>query len=505
MGKYLIGVDIGTQGTKAALFSPEMEMVATAFEASRLISPEPGVVWQEPDEMYASACVAIRALMEKAGVDPREVAAIGLDGQMAGIMGVKADGSAATYYDSWLDMRCGRYAEEMNKIAGRRVVELSGGQVTYVHGPKILWWKGEHPDVYDQVDKFVLPHAYIVGRMCALTGEQMYFDYTHLHFSCLADSANKAWSGELLDAFGIAPSKMPRIVSPFEIVGRTTQAFANLSGLVPGIPVAAGCGDTAASTFGAGMFSEGMLLDIAGTASVMLSVVDRFVPDPDFRTLTLMRSPVDGLYLPLSYLSGGGMCVRWFRDQFAGGRGYRELEAEAEQIPPGSEGVIFVPHFSGRVLPNNPDLKGAFVGLDFKHQRAHLFRAVMESVAYEYAYYLKVLRALHPAEPFGEMLSVGGGAKSDLFNQIKADVLGVKISTYDMGETALIGAAVIAGVGAGALDGYERPILNSIRKGREFLPDEARHAMYKKPAADYLTAIERLTGYYREVQEGENA
>lgn len=497
MEKYLIGVDIGTQGTKAALFTLGMEMKGTAFEPSQLISPEPGVVWQDPEELVASCCLAIRSLLKESGVDGSQIAAIGLDGQMAGIMGVKEDGSAATYYDSWLDMRCGKYAEEMNKVAGRRVVELSGGQVTYVHGPKILWWKNEHPEIYEQIDKFVTPHAYVVGRMCGLTGEEMYFDYTHLHYSCLADNANLRWSRELLDLFGIAPSKMPRIVSPFEIVGTCRGALARQAGLPEGIPMAAGCGDTASSTFGSGMFERGMLLDIAGTASVMASVVDHFVPDGDFRTLTMMRSPVEGLFVPMAYINGGGMCVRWIRDRL--GSSYDQLQLEAQKVPAGSEGLIFVPHFSGRVLPNDPDLKGAFVGLDFKHGGGHLYRAVLEGIAYEYAYYYRVLRTLYPEEPFAQMLCVGGGAKSDLFNQIKADVLGVKVSTYEMGETALIGAAVIAGMGAGVLTQYAQPICGAIRKGREYLPDPAQHAAYEKPAQNYLQAIRSVGEYFRAI------
>jgi len=194
MSAYLIGVDIGTQGTKAALFDEHIALVATAFKPSRLISPRPGVVWQEPLEMYLACAEAIRALMDKAGVSPRDVAGIGLDGQMAGIMGIDQTGEASTYYDSWLDMRCGPNMEAMNRIAGRRIVELSGGPATYVHGPKILWWKENEPVAYGKTAKFVLPHAYIVGKMCGLGAEGAYFDHTHLHFSCLADNHGKRWS-----------------------------------------------------------------------------------------------------------------------------------------------------------------------------------------------------------------------------------------------------------------------------------------------------------------------
>ncbi len=500
MESYLIGVDIGTQGTKAALFDSGLRAIAESFRASNLISPGPGVVWQEPAEMLHSCLEAIRELMERTGADPRGVAGIGFDGQMAGIMGIDRSGEASTCYDSWLDTRCGPYMDLMNGRAGKRVIELSGGPVTYVHAPKILWWKQERPEAYEKTAKFVLPHAYVVGRLCGLGADQAYFDYTHLHFSCLADSAGKRWSGELLETFGIAPEKMARIVSPFEVVGSLTAGYARSCGLVPGIPVVAGCGDTAASTFGTGMFEPGMVLDIAGTASVLCSVVDRFVPDAQHATLTLMRSPVDGLYLPLAYINGGGLCVRWFRDQLTGSpaESYARLDAEAEEVACGSEGLLFIPHFSGRVLPSDPQMKGSFLGLDFRHTRAHLYRAVLESIAYEYRHYLEITRKLYPEAGFSAMLSVGGGAKSPIFNRIKADVLGLKLSTLGTGETALMGSAVIAGVGVGLLEDYAAPILRAVRPGETFLPDNQRHQGYQPRAGAYLKALETVSGLYGE-------
>ncbi len=499
MGAYVIGIDIGTQGTKAALFNEDMELLCTAFEESRLISPKPGTVWQEPEEIFSSCANTIKELLEKSGVSGADIAGIGIDGQMAGIMGIDESGEASTYFDSWLDMRCGRYMNEMRDRAGKRVIALSGGPVTYIHGPKILWWKNEQPEAYAKTAKFVLPQAYVVGKMTGLKAADAYFDYTHLHFSCFADTANKRWSQELLDTFDVSADKMPRIISPFDVVGKTTKEFAAISGLAEGVPVVAGCGDTAASTFGSGMFRRNMVLDCAGTASVLCSVVDSYVPDTEFETLTMMRSPIDGLFLPLAYINGGGMCMRWFRDTLSGdpAASYKELDAEAQNVQPGSEGITFIPHFSGRVLPNNPFLKGSYLGMDFKHTRGHMFRSVMEAVAYEYKYYLSVLRKLYPSDSFDDMITIGGGAKSSLFNQIKADVMGVNVTTFEMGETALLGSAVIAGCGVGLLSDYEKPIERVMRKGDEFRPDRQAYEQYVPYADNYLKAMDILTEFYK--------
>lgn len=499
MADYLIGVDIGTQGTKAALFDRQLNELATAFSPSRLISPAPGTVWQEPDELYGSCAEVIRALMEQSGISAGDVAAIGLDGQMAGIMGVDESCEATTYYDSWLDMRCGKYMDSMRERAGARIIRISGGPVTYIHGPKILWWMHEQPEAYRKTARFVLPHAYVVGRMTGLRGDEIYFDYTHLHFSSFGDNLKKEWSGELLAEFGVDPAKMPRIVSPFTVVGRTTAAFGALSGTRAGIPVTAGCGDTAAGTFGAGMFESGRMLDCAGTASVLCSVVDSYVPDVKHETMTMMRSPVDGLWLPLAYINGGGMCIRWFRDTLSGtpAMPYDMLEKEAAPIAPGSEGLLFLPHFSGRVLPNDPYLKGSFLGLDFKHTRGHLYRAVLESVAYEYRYYLSVLRELYPQSGFESLVSIGGGASSPLFNRIKASVLGVSVETFQTGETALIGSAVIAGCGAGLLPDYRAPIRRVMERRAAYAADAAEHAAYRPYARAYLKAVDAVSAFYR--------
>lgn len=499
MSGYLIGIDIGTQGTKAALFDMQLHQLAAAFEPSRLISPEPGVVWQEADDLVNACANTIRTLMETSGVRPAEILAIGLDGQMAGIMGVDEDGNATTCYDSWLDMRCGKYMEDMRARAGKRIIEISGGPVTYIHGPKILWWKNERPEAYAKTARFVLPHTYVVGRMTGLRGDEIYFDYTHLHFSTFGDNANQCWSDELLALFGVERSKMPRIVSPFTIVGRTTEAFAKRCGLVAGIPVSAGCGDTAASTFGSGMYHPGSVLDCAGTASVLCSVADSYVPDTAHETMTMMRSPIDGLWLPLAYINGGGMCVRWFRDTLTGTphASYDELEKEANGVPAGSEGVWFIPHFSGRVLPNNPFLKGGFIGLDFKHTRGHLYRAVLEAVAYEYRYYLSVLHELYPERAFDRISIIGGGAQSPLFNRIKADVLGVTAETFVTGETALIGSAVIAGCAAGALTDYRKPIESVMQREASYAADLQNTEAYRAYAEAYLDAMEHITAFYR--------
>ena len=203
------------------------------------------------------------------------------------------------------------------------------------------------------------------------------------------------------------------------------------------------------------------------------------------------------------------MCIRWFRDTLTGKpatASYSELQAEAETVEPGSDGLIFIPHFSGRVLPNNPHMKGSFTGLDFKHTRGHMYRAIMEAIAYEYKYYLSVLRTLYPGNSFGEMLTVGGGSNSSLFNQIKADVLGIPVTTLETGDTSLLGSAVIAAVGTGILSDYRQPIMQAVKKAAFYNPDMEKHKVYEACAEAYLKAIEQLSPlYYDNISKSTNA
>ena len=218
---YLIGVDIGTMGTKAAIFDTAGTPLADAFEESTLHYPRPGWVEQDQDDLYTSSVRTIRECVEKSGINPSDVAAIAFDGQMAGVGSVDADWGSPTPYDSWLDTRCDAYVELM-KAHADLVIQKTGGPPTYCHGPKILWWKHERPEIFERISKFVVPVAYVAGRMAGLRGDEAYVDYTHLNFSSFGDIVRSVWDPELCGLFEVPEEKLPRIVEPWEIVGKLT-------------------------------------------------------------------------------------------------------------------------------------------------------------------------------------------------------------------------------------------------------------------------------------------
>lgn len=494
--QLIIGVDIGTQGTKTALYSISGEQLASDFVSSVLITPCVGAVEEDPDNILASVIKTVRAVMEKSGASPSDVAAIGMDGQMAGIIGIDSDFNAVTPLDSWLDRRCEPYIEFMRQTAGDDLIRLTGCPVTYAHGPKILRLKNEFPGVYSRVSKFVEPVTYVVGKICGLAADEAYIDYTNLHFSGFSDNAGLCWSDELCREFGIDMGKLPDITEPFRIVGRLSASSASAMGLNGGIPVVAGCGDQAATSLGAGVAAEGECFDGAGTASVFSCCTSVYSPDIKHRTVLYPRHVIPGLFQPMAYISGGGLCLKWFRDTvLEGTKTYRELEDEAAMLQPGCGGLIFIPHFCGRTCPNDPDVKGMFWGLDYSHGSAAMFRAVMESIAYEYRMYLDILCGCGMKRP-STVFGTGGGSASPCFDRIKADVLGMDYSVTERKDTAPFGAALLAGYGTGIYPDLASAAKRLAGIAGTYKADPGRHDLYKSRAEEYLHILE-MSGMLR--------
>ena len=494
---YLLGVDLGTSSTKSALYTIEGVLVAEASMEVPIYYPSPGIVEQDNDDFYRTAAHTVKECLQKSGIDPKEVAAIAFDSQMAGIGTVDEDFNPATRFDSWLDMRCQPYIEAIENQAGDLVTSLTGCPPTCDGGPKILWWKEEQPQAYRRIAKFVTPAGYVAGKMARLKGEQAFIDFTFIHFTGYSDARNGSWSAQLCEIFGVDQDKLPQIVEPWHIVGEVQDGPAVEFGLSAGTLIAAGCGDTAAGALGGGIVRPGMLFDVAGTASVLAGCTNEFVADVDHRALLTMRSVIPGLWNPLAYIGGGGIALRWFRDEFFNNwRGkkqadspeiYEELASMAAGVAPGANGLFFSPHLGGRICPSSPEMRGAWVGFSWGHRQAHFARAVLESVAFEYAYYLSILRELIPDLKLFEARVVGGGARSPVWNQIKADVLGVPYQPMQGSEFGSWGCAMIAGKAAGLIDDLaEMASRHALPEGQPLQPDTESNALYQTLGARYI-------------------
>lgn len=502
--KYLIGVDLGTSATKAALYNAAGSLVAEASAEVPLYYPKPGVVEQENDDFYTTAAQTVRQCLQQSGVDPRQVAAIAFDSQMAGVGSVDEDFKPAARFDSWLDMRCQPYIEAVERKAGGLVTRLTGCPPTCDHGPKMLWWKHERPEEYRRIARFVTPAGYVAGRLAGLKGEQAFMDHTFIHFSGFSDAQAGAWSLELCRLLDMDIDRLPQIVEPWQVVGEVTAQAAAEFGLAAGTPVAAGAGDTAANALGAGITRPGMLFDVAGTAAVLAGCTGQFVADEKNRALLCMRSVLPGLWHPLAYIAGGGLALRWFRDQFYNvNRGksqdleaslYEEMEKWIESVPPGADGLFFSPHLGGRICPAEPAMRGAWVGFSWGHTQAHFYRAILESVAFEYAYYLGILRDLIPDLTLVEARVVGGGARGAAWNQIKADVLDAPYQRLKRAEFGTWGCALIAGKAVGIFnDLAEMAARSTGLDGSPFTPRPEAQALYQPLVEKYIHLQQMLS------------
>ena len=503
---YFIGCDLGTSATKTGLFDEKGELVAVAKVDSNILYGDDRSVTQDPDEMFRSVLQSVKEVVEKSAISPAQIAAIAMDGQMAGVMGVDTMGKAATPYDSWLDFRSSHYAEIMKKEAEEFIIRRSGMGPSINHGPKILWWKYEKPEIYHRIMKFTMPSCWITQKLAGLSGEETFIDYTYLHFSCFADLKNNCWDKEIIKRFEIEEGKFPLVVDPWKQVGKLQAQWAKEMGLLSGTPLIAGCGDQAANALGAGVSEPGIAFDVAGTASCFSLFVDDFIPDVKYQTLMFPRAVLKDYYYPMAYINGGGMDLEWvkrelFREWANSPDAFVLMAQEIEKYAPQPSGIIFIPHLRGRNCPTQPWLRGVFAGFSWDHRRENLYRAVLEGIAFEYAYYMKIIRELMPDLAFKEVRVIGGGAKSPLWNVIKASVLRVPYAELNRQEFAIWGSAMIAGHSVGVFEDLQQTSLNSVEKKKIHYPDDHLADAYEKFIPYYLDTMEKVNQVFETHQK----
>ena len=496
---YLIGIDIGTQGTKAALFAEDGRCVAEAFQKSELYQPSPGVVEENPEIQLQSVCKTIKECVEKSQIEPGYVAGIGIDGQMAGILGIGADGKNVTPYDSWLDTRCAPYITRMQNEAGDEIIRKTGGPPSFNHGPKVLWWKHEHPETFEKIRAFVQPGGYVVMRLCGLDSSQAFIDKSYLHFSGFADNQHNCWDEGLCRQFDVDMTKLPSIVDSHSIIGKLIPEMAGQCGLAAGVPIVAGCGDTAASFLSCGATQEGICVDVAGTASVFATTTKTLQPDLNDKTLGCGQAATPGFWHPYAYINGGGMNLEWFRNELINWKrgheqeiSFENLNALVESIEAAHSDPIFIPHLAGRVSPGQPYLRGSWLGLSWNHSIGHLYKAVLEGVALEYGIYMKVLNSLYQSFRPSEIRITGGGEKSAVWNQLKADVLGIPVVQIQRKEGAPLGSALLAGFGVGLFSNLDRAASQWIEMGGRIQADPGKRAFYQERVARYAAFMEAV-------------
>ncbi len=487
--EYLIGIDLGTSGTKTVLFDETGVPVASATSEYPLHQPQNGWAEQAPADWWNACTTTLRQVLEQSGIDPAQVRGIGLSGQMHGLVMLDAEGEVLRNSIIWCDGRTGaECAEITEKVGAQRLIEITANPaLTGFTAGKILWVRRHEPELYARCRQILLPKDYLRYK---LTGE-FATEVSDASGMNLLDVPNRCWSGEVLQKLNIDPALLPVVRESYEIAGHITPAAAACTGLAPGTPGVGGAGDNAAAAIGTGVVQRGKAFTTIGTSGVIFAHSDTVTIDPGGRVHTFC-SAVPGAWTVMSCTLSAGGSLHWFRTNFcaaetesARGLGqdhYILLDKQAARIPIGADRLLFLPYLMGERSPLlDPDARGVFFGLSAMHTRWHLLRAVMEGVTYSLRECLDVLRGM--GIHFDEMYATGGGGSSPLWRQMLADVYGYPVRTIANREGPALGAAILAGVGTGLYESVQQACAAVIR------PNEAQ-----QPIAENQSAYEP---YYR--------
>lgn len=473
---FFLGIDSSTTATKAILIDERGKVVAVGISEYAYETPRP--LWSEQDpQLWVQATFAsIRRVLAQSAVEPASIAGVGLTGQMHGLVLLNEEGEVLRPAILWNDQRTGPQCDEIRRRLGKeRLIQISGNDaLTGFTAPKILWVQEEEPDVWAQTRHILLPKDYV---RYVLTGE-MAMDKAGGAGTQLFDLAQRDWSPEILSALKIPAFLLPTTFEGPAITGRVTEKAARLTGLLAGTPVMAGGGDQAAAAVGTGAVSAGILSLSLGTSGVVFATTDAPAIEPEGRLHAFCHAVPGKWHLMGVMLSAAGS-LRWYRDALAPDLSFTDLVEEATTAPPGSEGLLFSPYLTGERTPYpDPHARGAFVGLTVRHQRSHLTRAILEGVAFGLRDSFELMREAGMAA-IHQVRITGGGARSPLWRQILADVLGVELAAVNSTEGAAYGAALLAGVGAGAWSDVESACTSTIQVTETTPPDPERQNIYQ--------------------------
>ena len=452
----LLGIDIGTSGTKTLLIDPRGRILASVTVEYPAYAPRPAWSEQSPEDWWQATAQSIRAALRKAKVKADQVAGIGLSGQMHGSVFLDKSGKVLRRAILWNDQRTGAECDEITRAAGgrERLINLvSNPALTGFTAPKILWVRKHEPKIYDKTAQILLPKDYVRYR---LTGE-FATEVSDASGTLLLDVKRRRWSKELLSALAIDPALLPAVYESSEVSGHLTAAAAKATGLVPGVPVVGGGGDQAAGAVGNGIVRRGVISATLGTSGVVFAHADTVETDPLGRVHTFCHA-VPGKWHVMGVVLAAGGALQWFRNQLCQDLmaeakkkridPYMLIDAAAAAVPPGSHGLYFLPYLTGERTPHaDPHARAAWVGLSNMHTRAEMARAVIEGATYAMRDCLEIIQGM--GVPITEIRVSGGGAKSRFWQALQADIYGQSVCTVSSGEGPAFGVALLAGVGTG--------------------------------------------------------
>jgi xylulokinase len=498
-----LGIDIGTSGTKTLAMDQDGKVLADATEAYPAYHPKPLWSEQDPEDWWLATVKTVRSAMHRAQLKPADVKAIGLSGQMHGSVFLDKQGRVIRRALLWNDQRTAAECTEIEQRAGGKqalIQMVANPALTGFTAPKILWLRNHEPKNFQKTVKVLLPKDEIRRR---LTGE-MATEVSDASGMLLLDVAQRDWSSELLSKLELDRDLLAPCYESEEVTGKLTRQAADELGLTTDCVVVGGAGDCAANAVGNGIVKRGLLASSLGTSGVMFVHSDQMQIDPQGRLHTFCHAVRGKWHMMGVSLSAAGS-LEWFAQRLCADLiarsdqdAYQVLNQEAEQVPPGSEGLFFLPYLAGERTPHaDPDARGCIIGLTLKHTRGHITRAIMEGVAYALRDSLEIMRQLEV--PVRQIRAGGGGSKSALWRQIQADVFGQKVCTIQAEQGPAYGVALLAAVGAGAFKNVQEACEHAIRIVDETPVQAAARRVYDQRFPVYQKLYQSLKADFKAI------
>lgn len=502
---YLLGIDIGTSGTKTVLFDELGHTIASATWEYPLSQPQPGWAEQDPEDWWRATAGSIAQVVAKSGVAPRDIAALGLSGQMHGMVLLDESDQVLRPSIIWCDQRTSAECVQITEQVGAaRLIEITANPaLTGFTASKIVWVKNHQPDIYEKTRSILLPKDFVRLR---LTGEYA-TEVSDASGMQLLDVPKRQWSAEVCQKLGIPMEWLPKVYESYEVSGKLTRAAAQATGLWEGMPVVGGGGDQAAGAVGNGIVRSGVVSSTIGTSGVVFAHMDDVAIDPQGRVHTFCHA-VPGAWHVMGVTQGAGLSMQWLRNEFGalekelaartGEDVYDLMSREAMKAQPGCEGLLYLPYLMGERTPHlDANARGVFFGLTARHRRQEFIRSVMEGVGYSLWDCMSVLREM--GVQASEVRAGGGGARSALWRQIQADMFGCDIVTVNSTEGGALGVALLAGVGVGVYNSVREACDQTIAVTRRQNADETAGKAYRKYYPVYQQLYRALKPSFGEV------
>jgi xylulokinase len=474
---YLMGIDVGTTGTRAVIVRPDGRVISAATaDHQPMRMPKPGWAEQDPEDWWKAAIGAVRSSLQQAGLAGAQIKSVGFSGQMHGVALLDKVNTVLRPALLWCDQRSQAQCDRITaKVGAERLIQLvSNPALTGFSAPKLLWVRDHEPALYERTAHFLLPKDYVRFQ---LTGGYA-TDVSDASGTLLFDVTHRRWSKEMLELLQVDSSLLPRAYESPSITGTVSTEAALVTGLRAGTPVVAGAGDQAASAVGNGIVCPGLASATLGTSGVMFTYTEKPKLDPQGRIHTFCHA-VPGKWHVMGVTQGAGLSLRWFKEQLGGAEAwyarqvgsdpYDILLTEAARAAAGSGGLLFLPYLMGERTPHlDPQARGMWFGLTAAHTRRDLIRAILEGVTYSLRDSLEIFSQLKI--PVVQIRASGGGSRNPLWRQIQADIFNKEIVTLRESEGSAFGAALLAGVGAGIYSSVEEAAREAIRVKESTLP-----------------------------------